>query len=78
MDPQRLLSGELSEENNTIFANERLVVTGATGGCGEDGFGDNDSAGRAISLDVGVYDELGACDVADWFSVDQPVGRRLR
>ena len=77
LDPQRLLSGELNEENNTVFSADRLVVNGAVGGCGEDAFEDNDTADRAISLDLGEYQNLGACDTADWFSVDQPIGQTL-
>ena len=72
LDPQRNLSGELSEENNTVFAADTLQVEGATGGCGEDGYEDNDTAARAVSLEVGSYPNLGACDSADWFSVDLP------
>ena len=72
IDPQRLLSGELSDENNWIFADEDLTVTGATGGCAEDSYEENDDASRAISLEVGDYMDLGACDDADWFSINVP------
>ena len=77
LDPQRSLSGELSTENNVIFSDQTLQVTGATGGCGEDAFEDNDTAARAISLEVGEYLNLGACDGADWFSVDQAANTTL-
>jgi hypothetical protein len=77
IDPQRLLSGELTDENNWIFAEEELTVTGATGGCAEDSYEENDDASRAISLDAGEYQELGACDDADWFSVNVPSGQVL-
>jgi PKD repeat protein len=72
IDPQRTLSGELSDENNLVFSESRLQVTGTTGGCGEDGFEDNDSAAQATTLEAGDYQNLGACDAADWFSVDLP------
>ncbi len=77
LDPQRALSGELSDENNTIFAENRLVVEGATGGCGEDGLEDNDTADRAVSIEIGELLNLGACDSADWYSVDQAIGQML-
>ena len=67
LDPQRSLGGELSIENNVIFSEQSLQVTGATGGCGEDAFEDNDTAARAIALEVGEYLDLG--DSADWFSL---------
>ena len=71
LDPQRSLGGELSTENNVIFSEQTLEIEGATGGCGEDAFEDNDTVARAIALEVGEYLGLGACDSADWFSIDQ-------
>lgn len=70
LDPQAALNGELSEENNLVFADEQLTVIGAMGGCGEDEFEDNDDVDRAYSLSAGSYPELGACDQADWFSIN--------
>jgi PKD repeat protein len=68
IDPNNQLTGELSEENNIVFAEASLTVNGAMGGCGEDEYEDNDTAGQAVPLTEGIYENLGACDSEDWFS----------
>ena len=70
VDPSNRITGELNEDNNSAFALERLVVTGATGGCAEDGNEPNDRLNQATVLEAGTYAGLGACGNEDWFQVD--------
>ena len=70
VDPSNRITGELSEDNNSAFALEQLVVTGATGGCAEDANEPNDRLNQATVLEAGTYAGLGACGNEDWFQVD--------
>lgn len=75
VDPDNRINGEVDENNNAGFAGDPVEVIGATGGCAEDINEDNDVSFGAIRLGGGVYDNLGICDNADWFSVRVPAGR---
>lgn len=78
VDPDDRLAGELDEENNTLFTEGLLTVTGAMGGCGEDeGFEENDTPEQAAALPPGEHAALGLCDGADWYRVEVPAGHRL-
>ncbi len=75
VDPnQRLVNAEISTDNNRLFAESPLRVMGATGGCAEDQFEDNDRPANATSLAEPLND-LGICDEADWFSLNVPAGQ---
>ena len=76
LDPRSRLSGELSAANNQVIS-EPLSVTGAMGGCAEDGYEDNDAAGQSALLAEGVYEALGACDAEDWFGTQVPENTTL-
>jgi hypothetical protein len=75
VDPDNRINGEVDETNNVGFAGDPVDVIGATGGCAEDEFEDNDVSFGARRLGGGVYENLGICDGADWFSVRVPAGR---
>lgn len=75
IDPDNRINGEVDENNNVGFAGDPLEVIGATGGCAEDINEDNDVSFGAIRLGGGMYEGLGICDDADWFSVRVPAGR---
>jgi uncharacterized membrane protein len=78
VDPGNHLSGELSEDNNVLFADGALTVTGAMGGCHEDAqFEENDDAAHAADLQPGSYPGLGLCDGSDWYRVQVPAGQVL-
>ena len=77
LDPEGRLSGERSEGNNQVITEPVLTVTGATGGCGEDEYEDNNSPAQASLLTEGVYEGLGACDEADWFATQVAAGEVL-
>jgi|GEM_PF-1982422 len=76
LDPRARLSGELSTTNNQLLS-DPFAVTGATGGCAEDAYEDNDAAGQAALLAEGSYDALGACDAQDWFATQVPADATL-
>jgi PKD repeat protein len=78
IDPARLLSGELSSENNQMFSENFLTVIGAMGGCGEDEQEENDEVSQALLLAPGIYTDLGACDDADWFATTVEANQILR
>lgn len=77
IDPDDRVTGEASEDNNVSFAPDPLVVTGAMGGCAEDGFEPNDAPGEAMVIEPGRSEGLGACDMADYFAVVVPAGEVL-
>jgi len=74
VDPDDRLTGERTESNNQFISEPVLTVVGATGGCGEDDYEDNDSAQQASLLGAGVYEDLGVCDAADWFATQVEAG----
>ena len=75
-DPDNQLVGEASEANNFAIARDPVQVDGATGGCNEDEENeDNDIPQGARRLGGQLYEGLGMCDGADWFSVRVPAGR---
>lgn len=77
IDPDDRLGGERSEMNNIAFAPGDLIVSGATGGCGEDAFEPNDGRGAATLIEAGEYPGLGACDASDWYQIVVPGGQIL-
>ncbi|MCB9527504.1 MAG: pre-peptidase C-terminal domain-containing protein [Myxococcales bacterium] len=77
IDPDDRLANEASEQNNVSFAPDSLVVSGAMGGCAEDGREPNNGAQAAAIVEAGRYEGLGACDAADWFAVSVPAGQVL-
>lgn len=72
LDPESRLSGERTTTNNQIVTEPILTVVGATGGCGEDDYEENDSASQASTLTAGIYENLGVCDASDWFATEVP------
>jgi PKD repeat protein len=73
VDPnQQLASSELTTENNRLFAEQSLQISGATGGCAEDLFEENDLPAQATLFAMPSLNDLGICDEADWYQVDLP------
>jgi PKD repeat protein len=78
IDPMQSLSGEASIDNNIGFAIDSLIIEGATGGCSEDEYEDNNVITNAIPLSNEQYNNLGLCDESDWFSTEVDDGEVLK
>ena len=73
-DPARRLTSEEVDDraNNSLFSDDTLEVSGATGGCTEDNFEPNDASAVSRDVPLGEAVELGSCGDEDWFRVEVP------
>ncbi|MGB0589921.1 MAG: CARDB domain-containing protein [Myxococcota bacterium] len=77
VDPTNSQVSDSNKSDNVAIAPSLLQVTGAQGGCLEDGNEPNNALETAVPLAPGSHTDLHSCGNTDWYTVNVPTGHSL-